>query len=177
MKKSPESQRKRRLAASISPEVTERELTLETRIQSGEPLAADSELSADRKLKNELAAIQTPSLPAELRQQVMAHAASRRITMGWMALAAAVVMSLLVVFALPSADDSSTLEIHRITAGDWAQLDLALNTLNASGRRVAQVTEREVRPHLKRPDIQITSLPDSETVWSWFRTSLQVRNL
>lgn len=172
MNKSPEAQRNRRLDGSISSEVTARELDFETRIHSDEHLTAGSELAADRELSQQLAAIQAPALPTGLRQQVLDHSNHQRIPMGWMALAAAVVMSLLVALALENDESTSTVVSHQLTASDWAQLHVALTTLDAIGRRVAQVTEREVRPHLKRPEIQITSLPDSETVWSWFRSSL-----
>jgi len=173
MNKSPETVRRRHSDTPISPEAMARVLAFEARIQSDEHPIADRELAADREFRRQLASIQPPTLRPTLRRQVMAHAAHRRLPMSWMALAAAVVMSLLVVLALQSVDEPATIEAHQLTANDWAQLHLALETLDASGRRVAQATEREVRPHLKRPEIQITSMPDSETVWSWFRSSLQ----
>lgn len=174
MSKSPEPERKHRLDAPISAEAMARELSLEARIQSRECRIADRELAADRELKTHLASLQPPSLPPALRQRVLAHAADQqRIPMRWMALAAAVVMSLLAVVAMQTANDTGTTDIHQLTADDWAQLDLALDTLGASGRRVAQVTDREVRSHLAQPDIRITVVPGSDTVWNWFPPFLQ----
>ncbi len=172
MNKSPESDRINRSDTPISPDAMARDLALEARIQSDRQPIGDRQLAADRKLRTQLARIQPPTLPASLRQHVLSHT-RRPIPMGWMALAAAIVMSLLIVAVLQTIDDPAAIDPQELTASDWTQLHLALSTLDASGRRVAQVTGREVRPHLKRPDVRITSLPDTETVWSWFRSSLQ----
>lgn len=173
MSKSPESDRKRRLELSSPADAMARDLDRERRIQSDRHRIADHELAADRELRNRLASLRPPPLPPALRRHVMEHAVDQRSSTAWLALAAAVVMSLLAVVAMQTFDDGSQTAASPVTADDWAQLHLALNTLDASGRRVAQVTEREVRSHLNPAEIQIAPFPDSGAVQSWLPPSLQ----
>lgn len=172
MSKSPDSERTYRFDLSMSTEAMARDLARERRVQSDEQ-PVDQELAADREFREQLFALRPPRLPPAMRQKAMAHASDRRSPVRWMALAATLIMSLIAVVAMQTSDDSSPIDAHQPTASDWAELQLALTALDASGRRVAQVTEREVRSHLGRADIQVTTFADSDAVWNWFPPSVR----
>ncbi|AKS42998.1 hypothetical protein [Wenzhouxiangella marina] len=151
MNKSPDRSQARRGADPL----TFRDLAAEERIQSGQDLGGSPELVADYCLRQELAQLDTPALPSELRARVMASSSRRRAPLGWMALAAAVVLSVTVALVLDRQEGAPLPSDARVSAGDWAELQLALATLDRSGRRVAEVTEREVRPHLEAPGFRL----------------------
>ncbi|MEN1727239.1 MAG: hypothetical protein AAGJ52_02255 [Pseudomonadota bacterium] len=155
----------------------EADLAQEQHLLNGDDPGHDLELGADRALKEALGSLEAPALPEELRSAVMtqAHSPSLRST-GWLAMAAAVVLSMVVVLALDPFGE------HRpaanISAEDWAQLTLVMATLNQSGEQIAQVTTREVSPHLALPrfdmpslDIQIEPLPYQNSFRRWFQPS------
>lgn len=177
MNKSPDSDTARRRRSQPADERAFPDLAAESRIQSDEALAAHSELAADRAFRDELAGLQPPPVPQALRARVLAHGKPRRGPAGWMALAAAVVLSVVLVIALDQSPSEPAVDRHGITASDWMELKLALDTLDASGRQMAQVTEREIRPHFSRPvetlKIQLPSIPTLEALLKRFEPTLQ----
>jgi hypothetical protein len=177
MNKSPDPKSADRPRPDAFDEQAFADLAAESRIQSNERLTAHPELLADRALRDELAGLEPPALPSALRARVLNHSRRRRAPAGWMALAAAVVLSVVLVIALdrePSAPNGGP---NGIAASDWMQLEIALNTLDASGRRMAQVTGQEVIPHLPRSsswlDIRLPRIPTLERLLQRFEPTLQ----
>lgn len=155
----------------------ETDLAGEDRIQSGEDLSHDPELSADRAFRTSLGQIDAPRLPAELRNAVIDHSHGTDRSWAWLAMAAAVVLSVIIVTALdPLGQREPTVEI---TEQDWAQLTLAIETLNTQGQQIARATQRQVSPHLALPELempmlrmQLDPLPYRESFWRWFQPGI-----
>jgi hypothetical protein len=177
MKKSPERTHTdtKRPGFASEDERFEADLAAEDRILSDTDLRGHPELEADRALRRALGRLELPDLPTEIRRTVIDHRhddPERRWT--WIAMAAAVILSVIVVTALdPFRGREAT---PRISEQDWAQLTLAIETLNAQGQQIAQVTQRQVGPHLVLPDIelprlqmQLEPLPTPESFQRWFQ--------
>jgi hypothetical protein len=155
----------------------EADLAREERIMAGGDLGPDLELSADRTLKDALSRIETPSLPPALRERVLDQTRSSPRSLGWFAMAAAVVLSVVVVLALdPFPRQSHPAEISQ---DDWTRLALAIETLNRSGEQIAQVTQRGVasrldlsRFELPRLELQLDPLPAPNSFRRWFQPSV-----
>jgi len=180
MNKSPESRSNETsdTAERTSQEDAEfdRDLAREERVLGGAGLADDAALGADRDLRRTLAQLEAPQLPPHIRETVLDTGRGSRLPMAWAAIAAAVVLS---VITLSVADPfESPGRPGDLSAQDWAQLSLAIETLNAQGQQIAQVTQREVGAHLSLPDIElpqmplrIDALPGSNSFWRWFQPS------
>ncbi len=153
------------------------DLAREQRIQTDTELHKDPELSADHRLKEALGNLGQPTLPDELRSRVLTASQNDNSYAGWLAMAAAVVLSVVVVLALdPFADRQPAAEL---TEQDWAKLALAIETLNTQGPQIAQITQREVSPHLALPHFQLPSLhmqldpiPYPSSFRRWFQPSV-----
>ena len=152
----------------------EADLAAENRIESGEDLSHDPELSADQSLRTSLGQIDAPRLPDELREAVIDHSRGPDRPWAWLAMAAAVVLSVIVVTVLdPLGQRAPSVEI---TDQDWAQLTLAIETLNAQGQQIARTTQRQVSPHLVMPEfkmpslqMQLDPLPYPDSFRRWFQ--------
>jgi len=153
------------------------DLAKEAQIQSAMQLNSDLELSADRSLKENLSRLDAPDLPDALRRAALDQTRHARRNSGWLAVAAALVLSVLVVMAFdPFAEPAPGVAL---TNQDWAELSLALETLNSQGQQIAQVTRKQVGPHLALPNIampslelQLESLPYPNSFRRWFQPSL-----
>jgi len=155
----------------------ETDLAAEERIQSGTALSHEGELSADRALRAALHQINAPRLPETLRDAVIAHSHGRERRWAWLATAAAVILSVIVVTALDPLGQQAP--SPQITAKDWAQLTLAIETLNAQGQQIAQTTQAQVRPHLDliefelpRMQMRIDPLPYPDAFRQLFQPSV-----
>src|SRR6056297_1299600 len=152
----------------------ETDLAAEDRIQSGKDLSQDPELSADRAFRTSLGQVNAPRLPNELRKAVIDHSHGPDRPWAWLAMAAAVVLSVIIVTALdPLGQRAPSVEI---TDQDWAQLTLAIETLNAQGQQIALTTKRQVSPHLIMPEfkmpslqMQLDPLPYPDAFRRWFQ--------
>jgi hypothetical protein len=150
----------------------EADLTAENRIQSGDDLSHDPELGADQAFRAALGQIDTPRLPDELRKAVIDRSHGPDRPWAWLAMAAAVILSVIVVTALdPLGQREPSVEITR---QDWAQLTLAIETLNTQGQQIARTTQRQISPHLVMPEFEMPALqmrleplpyPDSFRRW------------
>jgi len=155
----------------------ESDLAEEHRLQTLADLKDDSELSADRALKEALAQLPPPTISDELKQKILNQTQPDRPASGWWAMAAAVVLSVLVVMSLDPLAERGT--PSDLSAQDWAELQLAFQTLNAQGTHIAQVTRREVNPHLSLPTFELPSmqldldpLPYPNSFRRWFQPSI-----
>ena len=177
MNKSPDPKSADRLRPDAFDEQAFADLAAESRIQSAEHLSGHRELLADRALRDELADLEPPPVPVHLRHRVLTHRSLRRAPAGWMALAAAVVLSVVLVIAMDRESAGPNGGPNAIADSDWMQLEIALNTLDASGRRIAQVTEQEVLAHLprssRRLDIRLPRIPTLERLLQRFEPTLQ----
>ncbi len=160
MNKWPEQSHKTTIDAKSDPAGLDQrftaDLAAENRIQFGGDLRYDPELKADRDFRADLGQIECPRMTAGLRTAVIdqsQHPAQHR---GWLAIAAAIVLSIIVVGALyPSGPREAPTQI---TKEDWAQLTLAFETLNVQGQQIAQATQQQVRPHLSLPEFELPAL-------------------
>jgi hypothetical protein len=152
------------------------DLAAEERIIAGDDLDGDAMLRSDRALKDALARIEAPPLPEALRARVLDHHRQTPPPWAWMAMAAAVVLSVLVVTMIEPPE--ARLPPAELTAQDWAQLSTAIDTLNAQGQQIAQLTQREVGSHLALPalelprlEIPMEALPYPDSFRRWFQPS------
>jgi hypothetical protein len=177
MNKSPDTDRERSRRSNPADDRLFLDLAAESRVQSDETLSNHPELASDRALRDELAQLEPPALPDALRSRVLAEGRPRRRPASWMALAAAVVLSVMLVIALDREPAAPGDDLQSISASDWMELQLALNTLDASGRRMARMTEAELQPHFARPvgplDIDLPSIPTLEALLQRFERSLR----
>jgi len=161
-----------------SPERFAADLAAEQRLsgRAGESGREPSDLSADRALREELRGLGgAPALPAALREKVLRTAdqrpharASSRWTRGWLAMAAAVTLALVIPVVLQSPDAPRSSSSPAVSPADVAELRLALNTLGDSGRRVAALTEEQVAPVLRVPRVRVDHLPFAPLVFRLF---------
>ena len=161
-----------------SPERFAADLAAEQRLSNG-PGASDrepSELAADRALRDELRALGSePALPGALREKILRTAdqrphagAASRWAGGWVAIAAALALALVMPIALQSPDAPGTPSSPAVSPADVAELRLALNTLENSGRRVVALTEEQVVPALRVPRVLVDQLPYAPLVFRLF---------
>jgi len=177
MNKSPDRPEISSQKSVLKDETFEADLAREQRIQTDTGLLKDPELSADRALKETLSQLTKPTLPDELRSSVLNARRSGHTSTGWLAMAAAVVLSVIVVLAMdPLAERQQAAEL---TEQDWEKLALAIETLNTQGRQIARVTQREVSPHLRLPQFQLPRLhmqldpiPYPNSFRRWFQPSV-----
>lgn len=122
----------------------------------------DPKLAADWALKRELAGLGAAELPAGVAGRVRRQAAARPRTPWFMAAAAALVAAVVVTLVLRAPEPAPP--VATPTAREMAQLELALETLDATGRRVAAIAGREVSGSLAVPDLGLAELPYAEYV-------------
>lgn len=134
-----------------SPDRFERDLAAERTIREGDPRSP--ELAADRALLDELQGLGAEPLPEGARRHVM-EATRRRPSAPWF-MAAAASVALIVVAAVlrlaPAPPGPGQAEL--------AELGLALNTINRTGRRAVAIAGREVSRSLTLPDLGLDELP------------------
>lgn len=122
----------------------------------------DPELAADWALKRELAGLGAGELPTGVAARARRKAAARPHTPWFMAAAAALVAAVVVTLVLRAPSPAPS--IAAPTAREMAQLELALETLNATGRRAVAIAGREVSGSLALPDLGLDELPYAEYV-------------
>ncbi|MGB0514794.1 MAG: hypothetical protein ACPGJE_08145 [Wenzhouxiangellaceae bacterium] len=161
-----------------SPEPFAADLAAEQRLcgAASERSSEPPELAADRALRDELRALDgAPKLPPALREKILRAAAQRPQahasspwTGGWLALAAAVTLVLVVSILLQSPDLRRSPSTPAVGPAEVAELRLALNTLEDSGRRVAALTSEQVAPALRMPRVRVDRLPYAPLVFRLF---------
>ncbi len=122
----------------------------------------DPELAADWALKRELVGLAAAELPSGAAVRARRQAAARPRTTWFMAAAAALVAAVVITLVLRAPEPAPP--VATPTEREMAQLALALETLDATGRRVAAIAEREVSGSLAVPDLGLDELPYAEYV-------------
>ncbi len=151
-----------------------RELAAEARISDSSLRPDDTELAADWDLKQSLRAMAPGVLPAPLRQRVVATT-RRPLTMPWWpALAAAVVLSVVVVLVLEP--NRPAVNSTAVSSADLAELQVALATLDDSLKRTRLIASREVVSSLSAPNFEIDDLPYGRQVRQWIQPARSQNN-
>jgi len=122
----------------------------------------DPELAADWAVKRDLAALRAAELPSGVVDRARRQAMVRPRTPWFMATAAALVAAVVATLALRAPESSPS--VVTPSAREMAQLELALETLNATGRRAAAIAGRELSGSLVVPDLGLSDLPYAEYV-------------
>jgi hypothetical protein len=140
-----------------SPDRFDRDLAAERTLREGDPRSA--ELAADRALLDELRGLGAEPLPEGVRQRVMKAARRRRYAPlhvaapWWVAAAASIALiAVAAVLRLAPAPPGPGQD-------EFAELGLALNTINRTGRRAVAIAGREVSRSLALPDLALDELP------------------
>jgi len=126
------------------------------------PAPRDPELAADRALKRELAGLASGELAPEVVARARRNATVASRTPWFMAAAAVLFVAVFVPLALQTPEPSPP--AVRPSAHELAQLELALDTLHATGRRAVAIAGREVSGSLAMPDLGLEQLPYADYV-------------
>lgn len=141
-----------------SPDRFEHDLAAEQRIRRGSP--QQPELAADRALLDQLRGLAAQPLPDAVRARVLRSTRQRTRTPWLLAAAAAVALAVAVGVMrqapAPPAPDRAQM----------AELGVALNTINRTGRRAVQLAGREVSRSLVMPELGLAELPYADLVRS-----------
>jgi len=122
----------------------------------------DPKLAADWALKQQLAGLGAAELPAGVAARARFKAAARPRAPWYMAVAATLFAAVVVTLVLRSPEPPPA--VAAPTARELAELELALETLNATGRRAVAIAGREVSGSLTVPDLGLDELPYAEYV-------------
>jgi hypothetical protein len=139
----------------------EREQALESARAAGDP-----DLAADRALKRELAGLGRAELPRRVRERALGAARPADRTPWFMAAAAAIAAAVAIVVVMrgPAPPSASP------TRGEFAELGLALNTINDAGRRAVALAGHKVSRSLVVPELGLAELPYADVVRSALRS-------
>ena len=122
----------------------------------------DPKLVADWALKRQLAGLGAAELPAGVAARARRKAAARPHGPWYVAVAATLFAAVVVTLVLRAPEPPP--EVVAPTARELAELELALETLDATGRRAVAIAGREVSGSLKMPDLGLDELPYAEYV-------------
>jgi hypothetical protein len=136
-----------------SPDRFERDLAAERSIRRGG--SRDPELAADRALRDELRGLGVAPLPDPVRHRVL-RVARRGSPAPWIVAAAAALTIAVAAAVVLQAPAPPTAAASR---ADLAELGLALNTINRTGRRAVGIAGRSVSSSLTLPELGLDELP------------------
>ena len=130
----------------------------------------DPELAADWALKRELAGLGAAELPDPVRVRLRRRVAVEQRGPWLLGIAAAIVgaVVLSVVLQSPSRSPAEAPAVVTPTARDLAELQLAFDTINRTGKRAVAVAGREVKESLAMPDLGLAELPYAGYVRPYF---------
>jgi len=152
---------------NTSPDSMFRQLAAEQKLADSMRPPKDPELAADWRLRQELRELNSPNLPARLRQQVLAQTRRGRRPAWWMGLAAAITLALAV--GLIHQSTQQTADPIVISDRDLQQLQLALSTLEHSARRTGDIAGRELAANLTWPNLGLEQAPYGPALRHWFQ--------
>ena len=131
-------------------------------LEAADAAPRDPKLAADWALKRQLAGLGAAELPAGVTKRVRRKAAARSHAPWYVAAAATLFAAVIVTLVLRAPEPPTT--VAAPTAREMAELELALETLNATGRRAVAIAGREVSGSLTVPDLGLNELPYAEYV-------------
>ncbi len=149
-----------------SPDSFERDLERAIALENNRITPRDPELAADRALKHELAGLGAAELPEGVKARARRTALAEQRGPWLLGIAAALVGAVVVTLVLQSPARSPS--IVTPTARDLAELQLAFDTINRTGKRAGVLAGREVRESLVIPDLGLAELPYAGYVRPYF---------
>ena len=131
-------------------------------LEAADAAPRDPKLAADWALRRQLAGLGAADLPAGVAARARFKAAARPHAPWYVAVAATLFAAVVVTLVLRAPEPPP--EVAAPTAREMAELELALETLDATGRRAVAIAGREVSGSLKVPDLGLDELPYAEYV-------------
>ncbi|MGK7295376.1 MAG: hypothetical protein ACNS61_06030 [Candidatus Wenzhouxiangella sp. M2_3B_020] len=141
-----------------------RDLASEEALESARS-PGDPELAADRALKRELAGLDRAELPRRARERALSAARIHDRTPWFMAAAATIAAAVAIAVVMRGSEPPAASP----TRGEFAELGLALNTINDAGQRAVALAGRKVSRSLVVPELGLAELPYADVV----RTALR----
>jgi len=135
----------------------DRDLERADALENSPDAPREPELAADWALKQELAGLGAAGLPESVRSRARRAALAEQRGPWLLGVAAALVAAVVVAVVLQSPPRSP--EIVTPTAQDLAELQLAFDTINRTGKRAVAMAGREVQASLVVPDLGLAELP------------------
>jgi len=133
-------------------------------LEAADTAPRDPKLAADWALKRRLAGLGAVALPEGVAERARRKAADKPHAPWYVAVAATLFVAVVVTLVLRSPEPPPAAP----TAREMAELELALATLNATGRRAVDIAGREVSGSLKVPDLGLDELPYAEYIRPYF---------
>jgi len=153
-----------------SPDPFERDLEREISLESSPGAPRDPEMAADWALKHELAGFGAAELPVRVSARVRRSVALEKRGPWLLGMAAATVAAVVLTVALqsPPGAPAEGPSVVTPTAHDLAELQVAFDTLNRTGKRAVAMAGREVQESLVMPDLGLAELPYAGYVRPYF---------
>lgn len=136
------------------------------KLESADAAPRDPKLAADWALKRRLAGLAAGELPEGVAERARRKAAEEPHAPWYMAVAATLFAAVVVTLVLRAPEPSPA--VAAPTAREMAELELALETLGATGRWAVAIAGREVSDSLKAPDLGLDELPYAEYLRPYF---------
>jgi len=149
-----------------SPDPFERDLERAIALENSPTAPDDSELAADWALKRELAGLGVAELPHRVRAAVDRNAVATRSGPWLWSMAAALVAAVIVTVVLQSPVRSPAVVMP--TAHDLADFQLALDTIDRTGKRAMALAGREVQESFVMPELDLSELPYAGYIKTYF---------
>lgn len=144
----------------------ERDLERADALENSRTAPREPELAADWALKQELSELGGIELPASVRSRARRAVLAEQRGPWLLGVAAALVAAVVVAVVLQSPARSP--EVATPTAQDLAELQLAFDTINRTGKRAVALAGREVQASLVVPDLGLAELPYAGYVRPYF---------
>ncbi|MEX2499567.1 MAG: hypothetical protein WD397_11925 [Wenzhouxiangellaceae bacterium] len=141
------------------------ELEREIALERARKAPSEPELAADWSLKQELRGLGAAELPPVVCARARRTIAAEQRAPWFMAVAAVVVAAVVVTLTLQV---PKTPRAVTPSASDMAELQLAFETLNATGHRAATLAGRELSESLTVPDLGLSELPYAGYIRPYF---------
>ena len=149
----------------------ERDLERANALESSRIAPREPELAADWALKRELAGLGAAELPHRVKVRVHRRVAREQRGPWLLGIAAAIVgaVVLTVVLQSPMHSPAEAPAVITPTARDLAELQLAFDTINRTGKRAVAMAGREVQESLVMPDLGLAELPYAGYIQPYFQ--------
>lgn len=148
----------------------ERDLERANALENSRTVPRDPELAADWALKCELAGLGAAELPDRAKARMRRSVGVEQRGPWLLGIAAALVAAVVVTLVLqsPMHSPGEAPSVVTPTARDLAELQLAFDTINRTGKRAVALAGRQVQESLVMPDLGLADLPYAGYVRPYF---------